>query len=93
MASIKPGSAEENDALASLEDRVLRVAKLVNELRAAREAAELQARAAKAQEAASEDLRAENARLKEEMAALREERRQVRIRIEKLLGQMDDLGG
>ena len=40
---------------------------------------------------ASDELKAENTRLSEELEALKSERKQVRGRIEKLLGQMDTL--
>jgi seryl-tRNA synthetase len=85
---------EDNDALASLEERILRAVQLVNQLRSEKEAAEAQAVAARASsDAELEALRAENARLVDEVAELRAERKQVRTRIEKLLGQMDNLAG
>ena len=85
---------EENDALASLEERILRAVQLVNQLRSEKEAAEAQALAAQ-DSSASElgALRAENARLLDEVAELRAERKEVRARIEKLLGQMETLAG
>jgi seryl-tRNA synthetase len=85
---------EDNDALASLEERILRAVQLVNQLRSEKEAAEAQILAARTSgEAELEALRAENARLLDEVAELRAERKQVRTRIEKLLGQMDNLAG
>ena len=72
---------EEIDALASLEDRIQRAVQLVTKLRKDKEAAE---------EAAAQ-ARAESARLAEELKALHSERKQVRSRIEKLLGQIDQL--
>jgi uncharacterized coiled-coil DUF342 family protein len=88
---------DESDALASLEERILRAVQLVTQLRSEKEAAEAQARAARSdnQSVASqiEELKSENARLLDEVTELREEREQVRSRIEKLLGQMDSLGG
>jgi chromosome segregation ATPase len=88
---------DETDALASLEDRILRAVQLVTQLRAEKEAAEAQIRAAQSdnQSTASriDELQAENARLLDEVAELREERKQVRGRIERLLGQMDSLAG
>ena len=39
----------------------------------------------------TDELKAENKRLSEELESLQSERKQVRSRIEKLLGQMDNL--
>ena len=87
---------EEADSLASLEERITRAIELVTQLRQERDAAlrradtlaaELAGREAAAHDAA--ELQAQNAKLHEEIATLRSERRQVRTRIEKLLGQMD----
>jgi uncharacterized coiled-coil DUF342 family protein len=72
---------EEVDALSSLEERIQRAVQLVGKLRKEKEAAE---------EAAAQ-ARAESARLAEELKALHSERKQVRSRIEKLLGQIDQL--
>ena len=66
---------QEVDALAGLEDRVLKAVQLVGRLRQEKDAA-LQ----------------ENQRLTEELEAMRSERKQVRGRIEKLLGHIDTLG-
>jgi len=78
------------DALASLEERVRRAADLVASLRAERDAALADAEAArKAAIPAIEEAR----KLRSELEGLRSERVQVRKRIEKLLGQMDLLGG
>jgi FtsZ-binding cell division protein ZapB len=74
-------SIEDGDALQSLEERILRAVDLVAQLRQEKEAAVK----------ASEDLKAENTRLSEELEVLQSERKQVRERIEKLLGQMDNL--
>lgn len=73
--------AEQEDSLSSLEDRIQRAVQLVAELRQARDAA--------AQEAA--DAKREAGRLAEEVKGLQAERKQVRSRIEKLLGQIDQL--
>lgn len=76
-------------ALASLEERIRRAAELVTSLRSERDAAvaELErVREANAGSAAEAD------QLKRELEELRAEREQVRVRIEKLLGQMDVLG-
>jgi FtsZ-binding cell division protein ZapB len=90
-------AANETDALASLEERILRAVELVGQLRQEKDAAEARAQAlANDQSQATknlEELEMENAILKEELEALREERKQVRARIEKLLGQMDSLAG
>jgi FtsZ-binding cell division protein ZapB len=72
---------QENDALSGLEDRIQKAVQLVTRLRQEKEAAE--------QDAA--DARAEVARLSEEVKHLQAERKQVRTRIEKLLGQIDGL--
>ena len=72
---------EDADALQSLEERILRAVDLVSQLRQERDAAVK----------ANEELKAENTRLSEELETLQSERKQVRTRIEKLLGQMDTL--
>ena len=72
---------QESDSLSSLEDRIQKAVQLVSRLRQEKEAA--------VQEAA--EARAEAARLSEEIKILQTERRQVRNRIEKLLGQIDQL--
>jgi FtsZ-binding cell division protein ZapB len=71
----------ENDSLSSLEDRIQRAVQLVSRLRQDREAAV--AEAAEAKRAA--------ALMAEEVKTLQAERKQVRSRIEKLLGQIDQL--
>jgi hypothetical protein len=78
------GSLEfEVDALSSLEERIQKAVLLVAQLRQEKEAAV---------EAAAE-AKAENERLAQEVKSLQVERKQVRARIEKLLGQIDQLGG
>jgi FtsZ-binding cell division protein ZapB len=72
---------QETDSLSSLEDRIQRAVQLVGRLRQEREAAV--AEAAEAKRAA--------ALMAEEVKTLRAERKQVRSRIEKLLGQIDQL--
>jgi len=74
-------SEQENDSLSSLEDRIHRAVQLVTVLRQEREAA--------VQDAA--DAKREAALLAEEVKSLQAERKQVRSRIEKLLGQIDQL--
>jgi FtsZ-binding cell division protein ZapB len=82
MAATQPTAPlEDADALQSLEDRILRAVELVSQLRKEKDAA------VKAQD----ELKAENTRLSEELNTLQSERKQVRSRIEKLLGQMDNL--
>ena len=72
---------EDADALQSLEERILRAVDLVSQLRQERDAALK----------TNDELKAENTRLSEELETLQSERKQVRTRIEKLLGQMDHL--
>ena len=72
---------QETDSLNSLEDRIQRAVQLVGRLRQEREAA--------VEEAAQ--ARREAALLAEEVKPLQAERKQVRNRIEKLLGQIDQL--
>ena len=71
----------ENDSLSSLEDRIQRAVQLVSRLRQEKEAAV--AEAAEARRAA--------ALMADEVKTLQAERKQVRSRIEKLLGQIDQL--
>jgi chromosome segregation ATPase len=77
MAAAEPAI----DALASLEDRILKAVELVSQLRREKDAAVLDAAEARAQ----------SAKLTHELKALHAERQQVRGRIEKLLGQIDQL--
>ena len=72
---------EQEDSLSSLEDRIQRAVQLVARLREEKEAALEDAAQAKA----------EAARLADEVKLLQTERKQVRSRIEKLLGQIDQL--
>jgi FtsZ-binding cell division protein ZapB len=71
----------ENDSLSSLEDRIQRAVQLVARLRQEKEAAV--AETAEAKRAA--------ALMADEVKTLQSERKQVRSRIEKLLGQIDQL--
>lgn len=84
---------EDQDTLGGLEERILKAVELVGQLRQRNESLQRQldeALASKAEaEKASAEARAEAARAAEEMESLRSERKQVRSRIEKLLGQMD----
>ena len=71
----------EKDSLSSLEDRIQRAVQLVGRLRQEREAAVAEAAEAKRAAALAAD----------EVKTLQAERKQVRGRIEKLLGQIDQL--
>ena len=76
------------DALANLEDRIRRAVDLVATLRAERDAAIAElAEFKKSSGSANEQV----TKLQAELDILLSERQQVRARIEKLLGQMDQL--
>jgi seryl-tRNA synthetase len=77
----------EVDALVELEERIRRTVELVATLRSERDAA-LEQLAAAQKSAAGE-----TTKIKAEIDTLQAERKQVRTRIEKLLGQMDQLSG
>ena len=77
---MSPGE-QENDSLSNLEERIQRAVQLVARLRQEREAAMNEAAEA----------RREATRLADENKTLHAERKQVRNRIEKLLGQIDQL--
>jgi len=72
---------QENDSLSSLEERILRAVQTMAKLRQERDAA--------LEEAA--EARREAMQLSDEVKGLQAERKQVRSRIEKLLGQIDQL--
>lgn len=74
---------QENDSLSTLEDRIQQAIDLVARLRQEKQAA--------LDDAA--EARSDAARLGEEVRTLQAERKQVRSRIEKLLGQIDQLSG
>jgi len=74
-------AGQDIDSLDSLEERIQRAVQLVGRLRQEKEAALEEAAEAKA----------EAERLAEEVQTLQNERKQVRSRIEKLLGQIDQL--
>jgi FtsZ-binding cell division protein ZapB len=76
----------DDDALASLEDRIRLAVELVATLRTERDAAVAELDAVR--KAAGSAL-ADTQKAKQEIESLRSERKQVRTRIEKLLGQMD----
>jgi FtsZ-binding cell division protein ZapB len=73
---------DEIDSLSSLEERITRAVELVAELR--REKADLLEQLEAANSSA-----AQSQKYQQELEDLRKERKQVRTRIEKLLGQMD----
>ena len=72
----------ETDSLAGLEERIHKAVALIQRLRQEKEAA--------LKELA--DSKLESSQLSDELEALRAERKQVRGRIEKLLGHIDQLG-
>jgi FtsZ-binding cell division protein ZapB len=74
---------QEMDSLAYLEERITRTIELVGSLRAEKSTLESQLASAIAERDA----------IRQELDDLRSERKQVRTRIEKLLGQMDLLSG
>ena len=77
---------EESDSLSSLEERITRTVELVSTLRQQNEALAARLRQAETERDAAV-LQAQTSA--EELNGLRSERKQVRTRIEKLLGQMD----
>ena len=97
MSTAKPQSEPlDDDSLAGLEERILRTVELVTSLRAERDRALADLATARAAIAELEILKqtaAETPRLREEITGLRSERKQVRLRIEKLLAQMDQVSG
>jgi len=74
---------QELDSLGHLEERITRAVELVTSLRADKSALESQLASAIAERDA----------VRQELDDLRSERKQVKSRIEKLLGQMDLLSG
>jgi FtsZ-binding cell division protein ZapB len=74
---------QELDSLGNLEERITRAVDLVVSLRAEKSGLESQLAAAIAERDA----------IRQELDDLRSERKQVKTRIEKLLGQMDLLSG
>ncbi|MBV9508582.1 MAG: cell division protein ZapB [Acidobacteriia bacterium] len=72
---------QETDSLSSLENRIQKAVQLVARLRSEKDAALEQAAVAQS----------EAARLADEVRMLQAEKKQVRQRIEKLLGQIDQL--
>jgi FtsZ-binding cell division protein ZapB len=82
-AEQEPFTLREPDSLSSLEERIQQAVQLVTRLRQERDAAVEQ----------SAEAKAEAARLAGEVKTLQAERKQVRARIERLLGQIDQLSG
>ncbi len=84
---------EDSVGFDSLEERIIRVVELVNSLRKEKQAlaAEVEQAIAARDAARREASEAKNEllRCQQELETLRSERKQVRTRIEKLLGQMD----
>jgi FtsZ-binding cell division protein ZapB len=79
----------EIDTLAHLEDRIQKAVELVTRLRHEKEAA---VKELAETQAAWEEAQNSNERLTEELESLRTERKQVRNRLERLLGHIDTLG-
>jgi FtsZ-binding cell division protein ZapB len=77
------------DSLAHLEERIQRAVALVVRLRQEKDAA---LKELAETQAAWEESQTANQKLSGELEALRAERKQVRGRIEKLLGHIDELG-
>jgi len=86
MSTTNTARLDQTDSLASLEERVIRAVQLVSELREERDGLRKQLEGAEKEIA---ELRTQNADLSEAVEGLQAERKQVRGRIEKLLGQMD----
>jgi FtsZ-binding cell division protein ZapB len=80
---------QETDSLGSLEERILQAVQLVGRLRQEKEALSERDTALKAAALAQQQV----SELKAELDVLKAEKRQVRSRIEKLLGQIDQLSG
>jgi len=83
------GQEPEVDSLSHLEDRIQKAVALVNRLRQEKDSALKELAAVQSAYAESQDA---NSRLAGEVESLRTERQQVRARIEKLLGHIDQLG-
>jgi predicted nuclease with TOPRIM domain len=84
---------EETDSLTSLEERIHRAVQLVSQLRQEKETVQKQLDAVVAEKEAAvqaaTDMQSQLNAVSEELDSLKSERKQVRTRIEKLLGQMD----
>ena len=90
---VNTARVEETDSLTSLEERIHRAVQLVSQLRQEKEGVQKQLDAALVEKEAvvqsATDLQAQLNAVSEELDSLKSERKQVRTRIEKLLGQMD----
>jgi chromosome segregation ATPase len=87
--SIDQLESREADALTHLEERIQKTVALVTRLRAEKEAASDEVAAARSELALAHSA---NTKLSEELTALRAEKLEVRARLEKLLGHIDQLG-
>lgn len=74
------------DSLANLEERISKAVEVVARLRSEKEELHIQLEAARKEAA---DANVQSQKIAQELEELRSERKQVRTRIEKLLGQMD----
>ena len=79
----------EIDTLAHLEDRIQKAVELVTRLRQEKESA---LKELAETQAAWEETQSSNQKLSDELESLRIERKQVRNRLERLLGHIDTLG-
>jgi FtsZ-binding cell division protein ZapB len=79
----------EVDTLSHLEERIQKAVALVQRLRQEKDAA---LKELSETQAAWEETQTANQKLTEELESMRVERRQVRNRLEKLLGHIDELG-
>jgi FtsZ-binding cell division protein ZapB len=79
-------SVSEADSLSDLEARIHRAVELVSQLRAERDAAVAERDAARSGAGAA---LSEMQKLRDEVEEMKGERKQVRARIEKLIGQLD----
>ena len=82
-------AAVDLDALSHLEERIQKTVALVNRLRQEKEAT---LKELATTQSALEDSQFSNAELTEELESLKSEKTQVRSRLEKLLGHIDQLG-
>jgi uncharacterized coiled-coil DUF342 family protein len=95
--SAPASSSGDEDSLASLEERIRRTVEVVKSLRAERDAALAERDQAFVERDAARNTAGmamtDTQKLRQEIDDMRGERKQVRTRIEKLLGQMDLLSG
>jgi len=90
---MEPIREDETEFLASLEERIVKAVELVGALRKENATLENKLKAALQDQDSADVLLAESkdeiTKLNKELDSMRAERKQVRTRIEKLLGQMD----